>query len=298
MKKDYRDKVSLLINTIPHIAKESCFALKGGTAINLFYLDMPRLSVDIDLTYIKFDDRSTAYMNINKALERISKSLIHNGYSSVIQGNSEEKKIIVSDKNSSIKIEPNYTIRGCIYSPEVKTVCKKAENQFGYAEIQIVSPAELYGGKMCAALDRQHPRDMFDLQNILSVADKETDLIKGFLAMMLGHNKPVHELLNPKAKDQTEILNKEFTGMTDTDFSCKDHTRIFNELVEFVKIQIIPYKEFLLSFVSLEPDFSSIDIPNLERMPSVLWKLHNLEKLKKTNISKFNEQYEKIIELI
>ncbi|MBP7479594.1 MAG: hypothetical protein KA785_04035 [Spirochaetaceae bacterium] len=86
--------------------------------------------------------------------------------------------------------------------------------------------------------------------------------------------------------------------MTDTDFSCKDHTRIFNELVEFVKIKIIPYKEFLLSFVSLEPDFSSIDIPNLERMPSVLWKLHNLETLKKTNNSKFNEQYEKIIELI
>ncbi|MBP7479593.1 MAG: nucleotidyl transferase AbiEii/AbiGii toxin family protein [Spirochaetaceae bacterium] len=104
-------------------------------------------------------------------------------------------------------MEPNYTIRGCIYSPEVKTVCKKSENQFGYAEIQNVSPAELYGGKICAALDRQHPRDMFDLQNILSVADKETDLIKGFLAMMLGHNKPVHELLNPKAKDQTEILN-------------------------------------------------------------------------------------------
>lgn len=86
--------------------------------------------------------------------------------------------------------------------------------------------------------------------------------------------------------------------MTDTEFSCKDHTRIFNELVEFVKIKINPYKEFILSFVSLDPDFSSIDIPNLERMPSVLWKLHNLEKLKKTNISNFNEQYKKIIELI
>lgn len=117
MKKEYTDKVSLLINTIPHIAKESCFSLKGGTAINLFYLDMPRLSVDIDLTYIKFDDRSTAYMNINKALERISKSLIHNGYSSVIQGNSEEKKIIVSDQNSSLKNRTElYNTRMYIFS--------------------------------------------------------------------------------------------------------------------------------------------------------------------------------------
>ena len=48
----YRRQVQLLIRVLPSIAEEACFALKGGTAINLFVRDMPRLSVDIDLTYL------------------------------------------------------------------------------------------------------------------------------------------------------------------------------------------------------------------------------------------------------
>lgn len=241
MKKEYTDKVALLVETIPFIAKETCFALKGGTAINLFYHDMPRLSVDIDLTYIDFDDRITAYTKINEALGRIASSLTRNGYSATIQGNSEEKKVIVSNRVASIKIEPNYTIRGCVYTPTIHPICGKAEREYGYAEMLIVSPAELYGGKICAALDRQHPRDLFDIQGLLSYAKQDSNLIDGFLAMLLGHNRPLHELLNP--------------------------------------------------------DFPSLGIPNLDRMPAIRWKLQNLEKLKKSNPGKFNEQYKKLEQL-
>jgi hypothetical protein len=46
-----------LIRVLPSIAEEACFALKGGTAINLFVRDMPRLSVDIDLTYLPVQPR-------------------------------------------------------------------------------------------------------------------------------------------------------------------------------------------------------------------------------------------------
>ena len=219
MKKEYTDKVALLVETIPFIAKEPCFALKGGTAINLFYHDMPRLSVDIDLTYINFDDRYTAYTKINEALGRIASTLTRNGFSATIQGNSEEKKVIVSNRVASIKIEPNYTIRGCVYTPTIQPICGKAEHDYGYAEIQIISPAELYGGKICAALDRQHPRDLFDVQGLLATVEQDSNLTKGFLAMLLSHNKPVHELLNPIPKDQAEVFEKEFAGMTDTHFS-------------------------------------------------------------------------------
>lgn len=297
MKKEYTDKVALLVETIPYIAKETCFALKGGTAINLFYRDMPRLSVDIDLTYIDFDDRETAYTKINEALGRISATLTHNGYSATVQGNSEEKKIIVSNRTASIKIEPNYTIRGCIYTPTIQTICGKAEREYGYAEMQIVSTAELYGGKICAALDRQHPRDLFDVQGLFSIAEQHPNLIHGFLAMLLGHKKPVHEVLNPKLKDQSEIFEKEFKGMTDTKFSYQDHIRLLGDLVRFIKSGITAYKSFLLDFVSLTPDFSVLGIPNLDRMPAIRWKLQNLEKLKKTNPGKFNEQYDALVRL-
>ncbi|GEM_PF-2198885 len=97
MKKEYTEQAALLIETIPFIAKESCFALKGGTAINLFNRDMPRLSIDIDLSYIQFDDRNTAYVNINSALMRISDALSNAGFFSVVQGSGSEKKIIVSN---------------------------------------------------------------------------------------------------------------------------------------------------------------------------------------------------------
>ena len=50
-------QVELLLRTLPYIAAEKCFALKGGTAINLFVRDMPRLSVDVDLTYLPVEPR-------------------------------------------------------------------------------------------------------------------------------------------------------------------------------------------------------------------------------------------------
>ena len=60
----YYKQVSLLISVLPYVAKEKCFALKGGTAINLFIRDFPRLSVDIDLTYLPLELRPDALKNI------------------------------------------------------------------------------------------------------------------------------------------------------------------------------------------------------------------------------------------
>jgi predicted nucleotidyltransferase component of viral defense system len=67
----YRKQVELLVQTLPQVAEETCFALKGGTAINLFVRDMPRLSVDIDLTYLPISDRNHSLADIDAALKRI-----------------------------------------------------------------------------------------------------------------------------------------------------------------------------------------------------------------------------------
>jgi hypothetical protein len=68
----YQRQVALLVRILPLVAEEKCFALKGGTAINLFYRDMPRLSVDIDLTYIPLAPRPAALKEIDTAMKRIA----------------------------------------------------------------------------------------------------------------------------------------------------------------------------------------------------------------------------------
>ena len=291
---NYKNQVKLLIDVLPYIAKEECFALKGGTAINLFYNNLPRLSVDIDLTYIGFESRDIASANINNALKRIADDLNAKGYIANVQGNDIEKKIICSNKNAKIKIEPNYIIRGCIEKPEILEVCENVEDEFGYAQIQVVSKKELYGGKICAALDRQHPRDLFDVKELIERDGINEELVKGFIAMLLSHDKPLHETLNPNIKNQTEIFEKQFQGMTNKNFSYVEHEQTLNNLINIIKEKIFPYKQHLLDFVSLKGDLGNFKINNLEKLPAIKWKIKNLQKLQSMNIKKFEEQYNQL----
>jgi len=297
MREEYLNQVALLVETLPHIAKEPCFALKGGTAINLFYRDMPRLSIDIDLAYVFFDDRATAVSNIDAALSRIAESLASHGLTATVQGRAE-KKIIVSNQGASIKIEPNYTLRGWVFEPSVQGIAPKAEADFGYAEIAIVSKPELYGGKICAALDRQHPRDIFDIAWLFDSDAPVERLMDGFVAMLLCHNRPIHELLDPAPKDQSEVLEKEFKGMTDSPFTYADHRAAFEKLLSFLRSGVASYRQLLLDFVSLKADLSRVSIPNLDRLPAIGWKQENLRRLQSKNPRKFEEQYEKLYELL
>lgn len=291
---NYKNQVKLLIDVLPYIAKEECFALKGGTAINLFYNNLPRLSVDIDLTYIGFESRDIACANINNTLKRIADDLNAKGYLATIQGNDIEKKIICSNQHAKIKIEPNYIIRGYIEKPEILEVCENVEDEFGYAQIQVVSKKELYGGKICAALDRQHPRDLFDVKELIEKDEINEELIKGFIAMLLSHDKPLHETLNPNIKNQTEIFEKQFQGMTNKNFSYIEHEQTLNNLINIIKEKILPYKQHLLDFVSLKGDLKDFEIDNLDKLPAIKWKIKNLKKLQSVNVEKFKEQYNQL----
>lgn len=291
---NYKNQVKLLIDVLPYVAKEECFALKGGTAINLFYNNLPRLSVDIDLTYIGFESRDIACANINNALKRIADDLNAKGYITIVQGNNIEKKIICSNQHAKIKIEPNYIIRGYIEKPKTLEVCENVEDEFGYVQIQVVSKKELYGGKICAALDRQHPRDLFDIKELIERDGINEELVKGFIAMLLSHDKPLHETLNPNIKNQTEIFEKQFQGMTNKKFSYIEHEQTLNNLINIIKEKILPYKQPLLDFVSLKGDLSDFKINNLEKLPAIKWKIKNLQKLQSMNIKKFEEQYNQL----
>ncbi|MCE9540336.1 MAG: nucleotidyl transferase AbiEii/AbiGii toxin family protein, partial [Bacteroidetes bacterium] len=182
MAKAYKKQVALLLSVLPEVAKETCFALHGGTAINLFVRDMPRLSVDIDLTYVPIEDRAESFANIAKTLEKIKATIEATIPSVVVSHKQEICKLLISVPGADIKLEVNQIGRGVLSEPVKMTLCEKAQNDFdSYCVVPVVPLGQLYGGKICAALDRQHPRDLFDVKYLLQNEGFSDEIKKGFL---------------------------------------------------------------------------------------------------------------------
>ena len=160
----YVTQVRLLLSTLQDIANETVFALKGGTAINLFYRDMPRLSVDIDLTYLPISDRQSSLRDIDDALDRIVRAIVrrnpHVKARRVAGGGNAETRIMVSNGQSQIKIETSPVARGAVYPATTMIASEAVTELFGFVETTVLAFEDLYGGKFHAALDRQHPRDL------------------------------------------------------------------------------------------------------------------------------------------
>lgn len=287
----YRRKVDLLIKVIPFIKEVGCFALHGGTAINLFVRDMPRLSVDIDLTYIPIEDRETSLRKIAEALEKI-KSRIESLIPGVrVQHKQDIGKLLILFQGLDVKLEVNLVGRGVIGDVEDRTLSKKAQSDFeAFATIPVVPLAQLYGGKICAALDRQHPRDLFDVKYLLENEGFSDDIRKGFIYCLMGSDRPIHEVIIPNFQDQRSALATQFSGMSDEDFTYEEYEGVRERLVKVVNEQLTASdKAFLLSFKKAEPDWGIYDF---ERFPSIQWKLRNLNTLKKTNPTKHQQQYD------
>ncbi|MDA0692544.1 MAG: nucleotidyl transferase AbiEii/AbiGii toxin family protein [Nitrospinae bacterium] len=300
----YREQVDLLLLVLPHVAKEEIFALKGGTAINLFVRNMPRLSVDIDLTYLPFDNRNTALENIFKALGRIKGSLENTlpGITVRInpQSDGHEAKLFCQLKGTLIKVEVNTTMRGHIHSPRLMQLTDAVQNEFGkFASINIVSHAELFGGKICAALDRQHPRDLFDVYHLFKNEGFTEEIRLGFLVSLLSHNRPIHEMIRPNFLDQEEVFEKQFSGMIFSSFSYDDYESTRKQLVQEIHRHLTDDdKRFLLSFKKGEPEWNLFPIEELPSMPAVKWKLMNIQKLSKGNLDKHAEQIDELKEAL
>ena len=166
-------QAELLLRILPLIYKEDVFALKGGTAINFFVRDLPRLSVDIDLTYLPVNDRDFALNEIRSILLLISEGIKRRipGTGVIpkkIHGTEVVRGLIVDRGGVTVKIEPNLVLRGSVYPSEIKTLSKKAQDLFELSlQSRTLSPYDLYASKICAALDRQHPRDLFDVHFFL-----------------------------------------------------------------------------------------------------------------------------------
>jgi len=280
----YKDQVSLLLKILPDALKDKRIALKGGTAINLFLENFPRFSVDIDLCYLPLKPRDQSLNEIDQIMRDVSQSLA-NKYQLLTQVNVSAqgiaKQILVQDKKAAVKVEINYVLRGCVYEPKIRVLCKKAQSEFKtYAEVQLLSMEDIYAGKFCAALDRQHPRDLFDVMNFFK-HHKFTDRLKdAFLVYLISGNRPIAEMISPYNLDRRDLYEKEFKGMTAKPVKYQDLEEARKTLIQAVNESLTETdKQFLLSFKRGKPLWDLLSIKKAQDMPAIQWKLKNIKKM-------------------
>jgi predicted nucleotidyltransferase component of viral defense system len=278
----YHRQVGLLVRALPAIAAEPCFALKGGTAINLFVRDLPRLSVDIDLTYLPVEPRTPSLLAIDAALIRIGERIratIADARVTEARLDNATTKLVVRAAGVQIKIEVTPVLRGCVFEPERRSVSPAVEDAFGFAEMTVVSFADLYAGKIVAALDRQHPRDLFDVRDLLANEGIDEALRKAFVVYLVSHDRPMAEILAPRRKDITEEFIHGLEGMTARPVSKVELEAARETLIDILVGQMpVAHREFLIGFEKGDPDWSLIGLPNAARLPAVRWRRHNLDK--------------------
>lgn len=297
----YKERVDLLLQVLPYVAREKVFALKGGTAINLFVRDMPRLSVDIDLHYLPIKARKVSLQEIEAAIVRIKHNLekhikgIHANLTKP-RGRDTALKLNCQLNRAQIKIEVNSITRGNIAPVRMMKINQQVQEHFGkFAAIDVVSHGELFGGKILAALDRQHPRDLFDVRLLMDNEGIDNNVRLGFITMLVSHYKPIHELLNPELKNQKSAYETQFSGMTASNFTYYDYEKTRNELITQINRKLTKTdKKFLLGFVNGNPEWEISPVEVLKDLPAVQWKLININKLATNNQKKHSALIESL----
>ena len=281
----YRRQVSLLVQILPLVAEERCFALKGGTAINLFIRDLPRLSVDIDLTYLPIADREASLREVDTAMRRIAervKNALRGAQVHLHQLKDADvvDRLHIHHRRARVKIEVNPVLRGCVHDPQERAVSNIVQEQFGYAEVQVVSFPDLYAGKLLAALDRQHPRDFFDVHGLLRNEGIDDRLRDAFVIYLVSHNASITALLDPDRRDLSVDFARELAGMTEepVELDVLNVTRE-NLIVEIVDHMPDAHKHFLLSFYQGDPNWTLLRIPHVEALPAVRHRMRNLDRM-------------------
>jgi predicted nucleotidyltransferase component of viral defense system len=295
MNPTYLATARLMVDIAPAVFESGRFALKGGTAINLFLREMPRLSVDLDLTFLDYRlPRAEALEAINDALRVAKDKLVKRGLKvgAVAVSDMGETKLHVRSDNLLVKVEVNTVIRGAVNPHRTMALTKTASDALmADLEIPLLSSEDIYGGKLVAAMDRQHPRDLFDVMELLAGDGITPGIRRAFVVYLASHNRTLHEVLFPTAKDIALAYEQSFAGMTTEPGSIeelvKTRQRLFTELPASLDRNEI---EFLRTLARAKPEWSLLGIPHLEELPAIRWKLQNLEKLARESPAKLTAQ--------
>ncbi|MFO1356943.1 MAG: nucleotidyl transferase AbiEii/AbiGii toxin family protein [Gammaproteobacteria bacterium] len=290
----YLDTARMLAQVAPLVFVDDTFALKGGTAINLFVRDMPRLSVDLDLVFPDYSlPRDQALARIQGAIREAAARLGRRGFAVHIpDADAGETGFLVRRDRIEVKVEANFVMRGTVKPVGRASFTAAARDRLlADVEIPVVSLEDMYGGKLNAALDRQHPRDLFDVMQLYSNEGITAGIRRAFVVYLASGKRPIHELLFPQLRDIRHDFTHNFQGMTAEPVSLEALLEVRERMVRQVQKELDDNeRRFLLSLVSGEPEWSLLGISHLEHLPGIRWKLHNLQQLRKTNARKFAEQ--------
>lgn len=280
----YYRQVELVMRVLPLVAREPRFALKGGTAINLFVRDLPRLSVDIDLAYLPLDNRDAALHAIEEGLKGIADDIERVLADASVNATPGEggciQRLQVSAAGASIKVEVSPVLRGSVLEPREVPVMDSVADQFGYVETNVLELEELYAGKLVAALDRQHPRDLFDVMMLLDDEGISPELMDLFVVYLISSNRPIAELLAPNPQPLQPVFDQQFQGMSIQAVTVEQLEQTRKAMIDAIRHQLTDdHKDFLLSFKSGEPEWRLLKHDHAQELPAVRWKLQNVRRL-------------------
>ncbi|AMV08628.1 nucleotidyl transferase AbiEii/AbiGii toxin family protein [Xanthomonas citri] len=294
MNQTYLDTARLLTQVAPLVFVDDTFALKGGTAINLFVRDMPRLSVDLDLVFPDHTlPRDEALVRINEAVRQAAERLKKRGFQTHVPAAvAGETKLLVRRDSIQVKVEVNFVMRGTVQPVHRASLTPTARDVLmADLDIPVVSLEDVYGGKLVAALDRQHPRDLFDVMQLFANEGITPGIRRALVVYLSSSNRPIHEVLFPQLRDIHHDYAHNFQGMTTEpvplDALLAARERMVREIQQGLDDN---ERRFLLSLVAGTPEWPLLGIAHLEQLPGIRWKLHNLAQLKKTNAKRFAEQ--------
>jgi predicted nucleotidyltransferase component of viral defense system len=296
MNRIYLDTARLLIQVAPLVFVDDRLALKGGTAINLFIRDMPRLSVDLDLVFTDHTmGREDALARINAAVGEGARRLREQGLEVQVPrpGGDGETRLLVRRAGIEVKVEINTIIRGTVYPVRQAGLTKLARDTLlAEVEIPVLAPEDVYAGKLVAALDRQHPRDLFDVMQLFAHEGITAAIRRAFVVYLASHNGPVHEVLFPQLRNIRADYEQNFVGMTTEPVELAALIEARDRMIKELQADLDPdERRFLLSFVRAEPDWKALGVAHVSDLPAVRWKLQNLARLKRERPKQFELQY-------
>jgi predicted nucleotidyltransferase component of viral defense system len=303
MNAHYLEVARLMARIARNVFADGVFALKGGTAINLFVRDLPRLSVDLDLVFVDHTlPRDQALSAIGTALQAIAERLKKLGLDvpGKKTGAAGDSYLNVRSRDLQVVVEVNEIMRGTLLPAQIRPLQPKAREILGVdLELPVLAESEVYAGKLVAAMDRQHPRDLFDVHHLFAAGGITPEMRRCFVAYLASHNRPVHEILAPILKDISTTFEGGFDGMARDPVELKTLLAARERLIsELPKSLSSTERQFLLSLAAAEPDWKLLGFPNLGEMPGPRWKLQNLQTLAKKNPVKFRSQQSKVTELL
>ena len=299
MEKFYVDTVRLMLEVAPEVFASGRVAMKGGTALNFFVQDLPRLSVDIDVVFVPHQTpRDTALAEIANELSALQTRINRRGIRAELTSSKtgDETKLFVRRDRIEVKIEINHVFRGTLLPVETRSLTKTASDLFTTAlAVPTLAVAELYGSKLVAAMDRQHPRDLFDVHGMFQRFGLTPEIVECFVGYIAGHNRPVHEVLGSRDIDLARPFDNEFAGMEREPVSLRvleeARIRLRRELAVALTAD---HKRFLIGLVAGQPPWEAMQCRHLAELPAIQWKLQNLARLKRTNAVKFQAQADEL----